>query len=181
MNALVLISGGIDSTSCAYYLKSQGHRIRPIFVDYGQKAAGPELVAADNVCRLMGLDLCVLKANLGQSFGSGEIKGRNAFLILSAMLSRSFSNPCLIGIGIHAGTPYYDCTEGFLNVVDRLVSEYTDGTCHVVAPFLSWSKLQIWNYFNESGLPAEQTYSCESGRVPPCGGCTSCRQRDSLT
>lgn len=180
MNTIVLFSGGVDSGACAHYLAGEGHEVHPLFVDYGQRAAIPEIAAASKLSCAMGLTLHSVKMSMNRSFGAGEIRGRNAFLIFSTILSSIYDEPCAIALGIHAGTPYYDCTPAFLCSVDRLVAEQSDGRARVIAPFLMWSKRHIFEYFTESKLPLELTYSCEAGEVPPCGVCLSCQDRKRL-
>jgi 7-cyano-7-deazaguanine synthase len=180
MNSVVLCSGGIDSAACAWYLAKTGHEVHPLFVDYGHAAASAEAQAAANLSSTMGFQLHTMKASMNRSFGAGEIRGRNAFLILSAVLSTAYSEPCIIALGIHAGTIYYDCTVGFVNAVDRVVAEQSDGRARVVAPFVSWSKRSVFEYFKASKLPLELTYSCEVGLIPPCGRCLSCKDRRKL-
>jgi hypothetical protein len=107
-NALVLLSGGIDSAACAWFLRTQGYEIRCLFVDYGQKAALFEKRGAEALSRSLGMALeCVSIASTFQ-FGSGEITGRNAFLVLLALLMNR-SRMGVIALGIHAGTLAYSC------------------------------------------------------------------------
>jgi 7-cyano-7-deazaguanine synthase len=180
MNTIVLFSGGIDSGACAHYLARERHEVHPLFVDYGQRAATAEGAAASKLSCALGLTLDSFRMSTNRSFGAGEIRGRNAFLVLSAILSTVYKEPCTIALGIHAGTPYYDCTAAFIHSIDRLVAEQSDGSARVIAPFLSWSKKNIFEYFVKSRLPLELTYSCEAGEVPPCGVCLSCRDRKKL-
>jgi 7-cyano-7-deazaguanine synthase len=113
------------------------------------------------------------------AFGTGELTGRNAMLIFSALFfTRGKSD--LLAIGIHAGTPYFDCSEAFVASAARLVSECTDGCTSLVAPFISWSKKEVFDYFVTAQLPIELTYSCEAGTDPVCGVCASCRDRAAL-
>lgn len=112
-------------------------------------------------------------------FGAGELVGRNAFLIFAAMfLARTHTG--LLGIGIHAGTPYYDCSATFVERMRVLVEEHTESGLSLAAPFVGWSKGQIFDYFMSNKLPIESTYSCEAGTVPPCGVCGSCGDRREL-
>jgi len=175
-----LFSGGIDSAACVHFLLKKGQRVRALFIDYGQKAATPERAAAQRLSLNLKVELDIITVPTGASFGAGEIKGRNAFLIFSAMLGGFCTGTGPIALGVHDGTPYYDCTPAFIDAIDRLVAEYTDGRRRVIAPFLKWNKRTILNYFVSEGLPVDSTYSCEAGEVPPCGLCLSCRDRRSL-
>jgi 7-cyano-7-deazaguanine synthase len=177
--ATVLMSGGIDSAACAHFLRSSGMSVDGLFIDHGQAAAEPEAKA---VAALAGhLGIAVRKAGLmgSHSFGAGELLGRNAFLIFTALLL-SGGRSGLLGLGLHAGTPYYDCSEAFVAAIGQLVSENTDGRVSIVAPFISWTKKDVYDYFVSARLPIDATYSCEAGTEPTCGACASCRDRQVL-
>jgi 7-cyano-7-deazaguanine synthase len=116
-NAIVLLSGGIDSAACARYLQESGQSVHALFVDYGQKAAGPERNAAEQLSSVLGVELSTIQMKAPGSFGTGEISGRNAFLIFCCLLVKGRERPNAIGIGIHAGTPYYDCSSAFLEAI----------------------------------------------------------------
>lgn len=178
-DALVLLSGGIDSAACAGFLRDQGYRIRCLFVDYGQKAVPFEKRAAEALSQFLVTPLDFISLASGSRFGSGEIPGRNAFLLLVALLTCRL-NTGVIAIGIHSGTTYYDCSTAFAESMDRLLAEHTDGRIRLSAPFISWDKRNIFEYCQASGLPIELTYSCENGGMPTCGTCLSCLDRRML-
>ena len=178
---IVLFSGGVDSTACADYLQKRGNRVRGLFVDYGQKAAPFERAAAEQLSTFLNIGLSLIRFVTERSFGGGEIAGRNAFLVFASILDDSHSESRLIALGLHAGTPYYDCSPAFLEAINRLVSEYTDGRTRVIAPFIDWTKRDIVDYALRAGLPIHVAYSCEVGGLPPCGSCLSCRDRRMLS
>jgi len=178
-NALVLLSGGIDSAAAAVFMQTAGHPVLGIFVDYGQPAASIERRSAEAVAGRLDMPLSVISVSLPTGVPPGEIPGRNGFFVLSALMS-GLTREGLITLGIHAGTRYYDCTAGFICSVDRLVAEYSDGRLRAVAPFVGWSKKNVFDYFVSAGLSPDITYSCETGMIPPCGNCMSCRDRRIL-
>jgi 7-cyano-7-deazaguanine synthase len=178
---VVLFSGGMDSAACAHYLQSYAQLVRGLFVDYGQKAALSERNAAERLSAILGINLSTIQVSTQRSFGTGEISGRNAFLVFCGLLVLGQDRPEAIALGIHAGTPYYDCSTAFLETIGRLVTEYTDGRTRIVAPFIDWTKQEIFEYCIEAGIPIDLSYSCESGAMPPCGSCLSCRDRRILS
>lgn len=178
-DATVLLSGGIDSAACARFLKDEGHAVSCVFIDYGQAAAQPERRSAASIATFMQSPLSAISVTAGHHFGAGEIPGRNAFLVLAAMTLCEVKSGVL-ALGIHAGTPYYDCSPAFLILIDRIVAEYTDGLTRVVAPFISWTKRETFDYYSRTGFPVDISYSCEAGTVPPCGSCASCLDRRML-
>jgi 7-cyano-7-deazaguanine synthase len=177
--ATVLLSGGLDSAACAHFLQGQGLSVSAVFVNYGQAAAVLEWRAAVAMAERLDLPLRTLSVTGGDQFGSGELAGRNAFLVFAALfLGRA--TPGLLAAGIHAGTPYYDCSEDFVELIGRLVADSTDGRVSFLAPFVSWTKQDVYNYFVAASLPTKLTYSCEAGTDPPCGVCLSCGDRKAL-
>lgn len=178
-HATVLMSGGIDSAACAAFLIDQGLAVSAVFVDYGQAAADFERVAVRSLGTALEIEVQELTFTGAAPFGSGELVGRNAFLVFAAMFAvRARSGR--IALGLHAGTPYYDCSPAFVDTINRAVAEHTDNAVRVVAPFLEWTKSEVYDYFIQVGLPIELTYSCEAGGTPTCGRCASCHDRKSL-
>jgi len=177
--ATVLMSGGIDSAACAAFLAEQGNSVRGVLVDFGQAAAALERQAAHALAAQMQIPLTTYSVSGGLPYSAGELLGRNAFLIFSALFLTRQKNG-LLAIGIHAGSPYYDCSPPFFSSMAQLIAEHTDGRVILIAPFLEWSKGDVLQYFLSSGLSIDLTYSCEAGTEPPCGACASCRDRRAL-
>jgi 7-cyano-7-deazaguanine synthase len=173
------MSGGIDSTACAHFLRCQGIEVDGLFIDHGQAAASPEADAVSILCGHLGIPIRKVGLMGAHRLGPGELVGRNAFLIFTALFL-SGGRSGLLGLGLHAGTPYYDCSEPFVSSISQLVAEHTDGRLSVVAPFISWTKKDVYDYFVSEGLPIRPTYSCEAGTEPTCGACASCRDRRAL-
>src|SRR6266566_4091625 len=126
LDTIILLSGGLDSAACAHYLKKDGHSVRGLFVDYGQRAARQEQTSAERLSEFLGIQLSTACLTSERSFGTGEIRGRNAFLIFSCMLVGDSHRAQAIALGIHSGTSYYDCSPAFVEGVRRLVAEYSD-------------------------------------------------------
>jgi 7-cyano-7-deazaguanine synthase len=177
--ATVLLSGGLDSSACAHFLLRRGLRVRGLFINHGQAAARHEEAASAALAKQLAVPIEVYALTGSRALSVGELVGRNAMLIFNALfLTKAASD--LLAIGVHAGTPYYDCSSAFVAAAARLVSELTDGRVILLAPFLEWSKKDIFDYFVAAGLPIELTYSCEAGTDPACGICASCRDRKAL-
>ena len=177
--ALVLMSGGIDSTACAQFYKEQGFRVEGLFIDHGQRALEKErlaISAIEEACSipikqvlLSGIDIPVLR----------EVPGRNAFFLFTAFMYFPCSNG-IIAAGIHSGTPYYDCSEPFIKQVQEIFDGYSKGRIAIGLPFLRWNKLEVWSYLQRFGSLSDLTYSCELGLTQPCGKCNSCKDLEAL-
>lgn len=178
-DVLVLLSGGIDSSTCLHYYLQMGFRAQALFVDYGQASSKKELRAARSVCGHFRTDLDVLRVTGAARKRDGLISGRNAFLLsLGAMECES--KPGIIAIGIHSGTTYRDCSPQFVRQMQAVLNTSTDGSLQIEAPFLRWNKRDIWTFANQHGVPLGLTYSCERGSLQPCGRCASCEDLENL-
>jgi 7-cyano-7-deazaguanine synthase len=179
MNALVLVSGGLDSAACLQYYLTHELDVEALHVSYGQMAEKKEVLAARAVCKFYGVPLA--HASLKNVVvGNGEITGRNALLLSVALLRLGSTATSLVGIGIHAGTPYADCSPAFVTATQSLFDLYSGGRIFIDAPFVAWSKKDIYEFIASSAVVA-MTYSCEVGGQRPCGECPSCHDVRSLT
>jgi 7-cyano-7-deazaguanine synthase len=177
--ALVLLSGGVDSTACIHFLKSHHFKVSAFHISYGQPASSIEKERSEEIARYFKVPLKTCQVHAATHLADGEIQGRNAFLIFNA-LALTEQTHGIIAIGIHSGTNYYDCSAPFFKKISTLVAESTDGRVSLLAPFLEWTKADIFKYSQQQKLPINLTYSCERGTTPPCGTCLSCKDRKGL-
>ncbi|PKL56064.1 MAG: hypothetical protein CVV35_06545 [Methanomicrobiales archaeon HGW-Methanomicrobiales-6] len=176
---LLLFSGGIDSTACLYYYLSAGYAVTPLYVDFGQSALENELESISAISDWYHVSPQIVHYSCSIAHGAGEICGRNAFLIFAALMANQ--NFCgSLAMGLHAGTPYYDCSERFASDIQRLLDGYSNGQIVFEAPFLKWTKKMVLQYGLDNNVPIDMTYSCEKGGDEPCGVCSSCLDRRSL-
>lgn len=174
---LVLASGGIDSSTLIGLAVAEDMPVSALFVDYGQAAANAEGAAVQAICSHYGVCLRTASSR-GMRFGGGEIRGRNAFLLHTALINLSWTSGSVL-LGLHAGTGYRDCSPEFVQLMQRSFDFHTGGSVVVTAPFIDWSKLDVYRLALEADVPVHLTYSCDSGNVV-CGTCASCRDREGL-
>jgi 7-cyano-7-deazaguanine synthase len=173
MDVTVLLSGGIDSAACVAFYLASGYRVSTFHVDYGQLTRHNERRAATAIAEWMGVPLEVVTIHNARQKADGEIPGRNAMLISLAVLEAG-ADTRLLAIGVHSGTPYCDCTPEFIGMMNAMVISQTDGVMQVGAPFVAWTKRQIWDFAVDNRVPISLTYSCERGGDVACGECPSC-------
>ena len=179
LTAVVLLSGGIDSAACVRYYLDLGFRLTGLFIDYGQRARNNEDESAAQIANYYDIPLDKLSLSPVKHFGPGEIRGRNAFFVIAALLFYpQFKG--ILSLGIHSGTPYYDCSQQFISDIATIIDAYVGGEVRIEAPFIKWDKASIYMYCKENNVPIHLTYSCEAGMVPPCGQCRSCKDREAL-
>jgi 7-cyano-7-deazaguanine synthase len=175
----VLLSGGVDSTTLlALCAQQDPEGIGAIFVDYGQPASAHEREAARAASAVYDVDLCEVQVEIGP-VSDGEVQGRNALLVHLALASAG-PHAGTIFLGIHAGTTYRDCSPAFVQSMQISLDAHRDGALQLAAPFVEWSKAEVYALAGNLKVPFEITYSCESGTVPPCGRCRSCLDRKAL-
>ena len=174
---VVLASGGVDSSTLIWLSAEQGLAPSALFIDYGQPAADAESAAVAEVCMVVGVPLRRVRY-IGRSFGPGEIRGRNAHLLHTALMEFPTSSG-VVALGIHAGTGYADCSPEFLQLMQCSYDFHTGGKIAVAAPFLHWTKSQVYALATHLNVPLEHTYSCESS-TRPCGQCQSCLDRSLI-
>jgi len=101
----VLLSGGIDSAACVAFYLEQRFFVNGIFVDYGQVAAPREIEAAMSIAKHYHIPLVKLAWSGLQKRSIGFICGRNAFLLVGALMELP-EEAGILALGIHAGTDY---------------------------------------------------------------------------
>lgn len=174
---LVLLSGGIDSSALLWLCVEQGIEPIALFVDYGQAAADSEGAAVARLCSALGTPWQTVRHS-GSVFGVGEIRGRNAYLLHTALLEFPTQSG-VVAIGIHAGTGYDDCSPDFVDAMQRSYQLHTGGAVSIAAPFLNWTKDQVYSLATYLSVPITQTFSCEASNTA-CNRCRSCIDRHLL-
>ena len=175
----LLLSGGLDSTACLAFYRRGAFRIACIHVDYGQRSANAETISARRVANHYRVPVTFLRCESSALFDDGAILGRNAFLLLTAILHIQ-NHSGILALGIHSGTQYYDCSSPFVSSMQTLLDGYYDGRMQMAAPFLDWPKHEVYRFSQSNNVPIHLTYSCERGTLPPCEECPSCLDRRSL-
>lgn len=183
MKRALLLSGGMDSISLAYWR-------RPDFavtIDYGQLSATAEMGAASAVCLALNIQHECLTVDC-RALGSGDLIGLPSLAEAPASDWWPFRNQLLATIaagraialgatslelgtvasdGVHA-----DGTPAFITAMDRLTS-IQEGGLRVEAPAITMSTTDL---VRRSGVPVSilaWAHSCHKANVP-CGECRGC-------
>lgn len=204
-NALVLLSGGIDSSCClAKAIEEHGREnVETLFVYYGSKHGLIEDSASRRIADYYGVrrkilnvkglftELCAESSLLlgGENLPEGHyedpkmkstvVPGRN--LILAAFAaSYAESNNCReLWLGCHRGDEaiYPDCRPEFIYSLGLTIGCSSDFKVKVRTPFIKMNKTQIVSYGVSKGLPFEKTRTCYQSNEISCGNCGSCQER----
>jgi 7-cyano-7-deazaguanine synthase len=201
MKAIVLLSGGLDSTVLAADLLADGHEVKALSVDYGQRHRR-ELDHARAIAARLGIehriaDLSTLTPFLAGSSQTSDdvavpeghyaeesmkltvVSNRNMLLLSVATAWAVSSKADVIAYAAHNGDHaiYPDCRKEF---IDKLAEAIAIADWHQVklfAPFAEMSKADIARRGHEIGAPIELTWSCYKGGLTHCGKCGTCVER----
>jgi 7-cyano-7-deazaguanine synthase len=194
--AIVLLSGGLDSATTLYYAKKKGYRCRALIFDYGQRHRR-ELRSAVAVARRESVAYCVLRIKLpwqGSSLldkkkklpknrkqfigiPSTYVPARNIIFLSFALSYAEAVGAGAIFIGAHAVdySGYPDCRPEFFRAFQKVVQTGTKKKkIKVVTPLLKMNKIQIMKLAKKLNVPIEKTWSCYTGGQVPCGVCDAC-------
>lgn len=198
---IVVLSGGLDSTTLLYHLLDEGHVVKAMSVDYGQRHSR-ELAAAKRICKLTNVEHRVIElSGLAAIFGHnaltdssvavphGEydsstmavttVPNRNMILLSIATGWAIASKFTAVAFGAHSGeyTPYPDCQPQFAAAMNCATHLCDENSIQVLAPFIQWDKATIVKRGHELGVPFELTWSCYDGGAKHCGRCSTCLDR----
>jgi 7-cyano-7-deazaguanine synthase len=162
---LVLLSGGIDSTTCIHYYGSRGFQVTALFVDYGQPQAVQENGAASAVCDHYKIPLRKFTIS-GSKVSAQYVRARNALLLTLALMHFDHCAG-IIALGIHSGTPYVDCSPNFTFVMREVFNLYEEGRVRIDTPFIDWTKRDIWIYAKANDVPLHLTCSSNLDDLTP--------------
>lgn len=202
--AIVLLSGGLDSTTTLYQALAQGYEVRALIFDYGQRHRR-EIKAARDIARAAGVAYEVVRISfpwkgsalldttvavpLGGSkkavIPATYVPARNIIFVSYAASFAEAVGARVIFIGANAVdySGYPDCRPSFFKAyqkaLDAGLKTGVEGKNIVIAtPLIKLSKAAIIRLGQSLGVPFEKTWSCYQGGRTPCGVCDSCLIRE---
>lgn len=164
-SALVLFSGGQDSTTCLFWAKAQFEQVEAVGFAYGQRHA-VELEQATQIAALARVPYTILSLHgaLGGSALIGNdgdvsaahpnapdlpasfVPGRNAlFLTAAASLAYTKGIHDLVGGMCQADfSGYPDCRRGFVDAMEQALTLALDAPLQVHTPLMNLTKAETW-------------------------------------
>jgi 7-cyano-7-deazaguanine synthase len=201
MNVVAIYSGGLDSTVLLYHLRSQGHMLRALGIDYGQRHRR-ELDAARAMAEPLGIeyrivDLSSLRPLLaGSSQTSSDVAVPEGHYTEESMKRTVVPNRNMIMLSIaigwavslrydavayaaHGGdhTIYPDCRPAFVEAMNRVAGLCDWHAVRVISPFAEKTKTDLVRIGAELDVPFALTWSCYKGGERHCGRCGTCVER----
>jgi 7-cyano-7-deazaguanine synthase len=204
-DAVVIVSGGLDSVTLAHLLHAQGYQLHLLAFDYGQRHR-KELIFAERCARRLEasfslIDLAHLGPHLKGSALTDEtvavpdghyaastmamtvVPNRNAIMLSIAYAIAVAEQAVVVAFGAHAGDHfiYPDCRPDFIAAFDAMERLAVEGhghpQLHLAAPFAHLKKEQIVSLGARLSVPFEETWSCYKGGEKHCGTCGTCFER----
>jgi 7-cyano-7-deazaguanine synthase len=201
--AIVLHSGGIDSTTCLYMAAEAFGRknIAGLSVHYGQRHE-KEIYQAQVICQQLGVEHHVVKMTdlpmsmltnpdvqvpsasyeeLGKGVSPTYVPFRNGNLLSHVTSIAQAQRASAIYFGAHAedahNWAYPDCTPEFIGAMANAIYIGTYHQVRLITPLEWLTKHEIIRAGNALGIPWSLTWSCYKGEELHCGTCPTCRAR----
>ncbi|AZV46478.1 7-cyano-7-deazaguanine synthase QueC [Nautilia sp. PV-1] len=201
--AVVILSGGMDSTTAAFIAKSEGYEIIPVHFNYGQRTEKRELKAFNDICDYLNLDnRYIIDIPFFKQIGASALVDENIdvpvdgvkpgipvtyvpfrngiFLsIAAAIAEKEGADAIYIGVVEEDSSGYPDCREDFIQNMQNAINSGTkpETKIEIKTPLVHLKKEDIVKTAIEYGVPLNLTWSCYKYEDEACGVCDSCRLR----
>ena len=199
--AIVLLSGGIDSSTTLYLARHKGYRTLCLIFDYHQRHR-KELKSAKTIAKSANVEYKIMKISLPEgkssllnpniSLALGKEKipstyvpARNIIFLAYATSYAEVWEASAIFIGANQVdySGYPDCRASFIDAFNQMVKVGTKSgvqqrkSIKVIAPLVKLTKGEIIKLGMKLGVPYHLTWSCYEGKEKPCLNCDSCKFR----
>ena len=201
--AIILLSGGLDSTTTLYYALDKGYKCYALIFDYGQRHK-KELRSAVAVASGVKIPYQIIKIKLpwkGSSLLDKNIKvpakrtskeistgipstyvpARNTIFLSFALSYAEAIGAEAIFIGANAidFSGYPDCRPNYYKAFQKVIERGTKAKkIKIITPLIKMTKEEIIRLGMKQGAPLGKTWSCYKGGKEPCGVCDSCQLRE---
>lgn len=198
--AVVVLSGGMDSTTLLYDVINQGYDTYCISFNYGQKHK-KELKLAQKTTKKLGVqhivvDLSVLNQvapsaltrkdwdvpeghYAGENMKQTVVPNRNMVLLSLAAAYAMGLGATQLFYGAHAGDHdiYPDCRPVFVDAMRHAIGLADWKPVSLNAPYLNVDKGDIAIKGKDLGVDYSLTWTCYKGLKKACGKCGACTER----
>ncbi|PSM51822.1 7-cyano-7-deazaguanine synthase [Campylobacter blaseri] len=202
--ALCIISGGMDSTLCAYIAKNEGYEIVALHFDYLQRTMEREKESFLKICddlnvykkeildvsfiaqiganALTDKSIEIPKNNLSdKEIPITYVPFRNGIFlsIAAALAEKEGCEAIFIGVVEEDSSGYPDCSEEFIKSFEKSINlgRATKVKTKVKMPLVHLSKAEIVKEAMKLNVPLKYTWSCYEASDKACGECDSCKLR----
>lgn len=198
--AVVLFSGGQDSTTCLAWAAARYRRLLAVTIDYGQRHR-IELEAAARIARAAGIEQIVLPCDSFRALGGNSLTGSQAvesstptgglpntfvpgrnliFLTLAAAAAwqRGISE-LVTGVCQTDYSGYPDCRADTMAALQSALRTGLDAPFTIHTPLMHLTKAQTVLLLRDLGRLdwLALSHTCYNGSRPPCRQCPACSLR----
>lgn len=201
--AVVVFSGGQDSTTCLLWALDRYKEVIAVSFDYGQRHKA-ELVCAEEIVKELRVEWHVLDMELlnqlapnsltrkdievdenapVQGAPNSVVDGRNMlFLTFAAVFAKQRGITDLVtGVSQSDFSGYPDCRDVFIKSLNATLNLAMDYTFCIETPLMWINKAETWKLADDLGgldLVRDKTLTCYNGiKGNGCGNCPSCKLR----
>lgn len=201
--AVVILSGGMDSTTATFIAKKEGFKIIPLHFNYGQRTEKKELKSFNDICDYLNIkNRYIIDIPFFKQIGASALVDENIevpiqgikpgipvtyvpfrngiFLsIAAAVAEKEEAGALFIGVVEEDSSGYPDCRENFIKNMESAVNAGTkpETQIEIKTPLIHLKKEDIVKKALEVGVPLGLTWSCYKEENEACGVCDSCRLR----
>jgi 7-cyano-7-deazaguanine synthase len=204
MKAICLLSGGMDSSTLAYFANREGYDICALHLNYGQRTEAKELACARKIASLLGIrEFIALDIGYFNRFGASSLtdpeimieefdparahipntyvpfRNANLLAIATSFAEARGADAIFIGVQSLDYSGYPDCRPEFITAFQKVIDLGTKDTTKITlfTPFIHMTKTDILRVGLELNVPYEHTWSCYRNEKKACGTCGSCHFR----
>lgn len=201
--ALVVFSGGQDSTTCLFWALKNFEEVHTITFSYGQKHSA-EIEVARGIAARAGVDFHLEDVSFiskigtssltdtsiemdqekpADSFPNTFVPGRNMFFLsIAAVYAREKGiHHIVTGVSQTDFSGYPDCRDSFIKAMNVAINLSMDEQFVIHTPLMWIDKEETWALADELGvfdLVRNETLTCYNGiKGDGCGHCPSCKLR----
>lgn len=193
-NAIILLSGGLDSLVTVAVLKKEYNIIKALHFNYGQKPFLKEVSACKKICEYYSIDLEVVNIGwLGEISQKSALNAQNdsvsnegkdywipnrngLFVNIGACYAEALDCQYVaIGANLEEAQGFKDNSVMFVDSASALFCHSTQNNVKVIAPLINMDKKQIIQTAIELETPLEFVWSCYADGEKHCGKCPSCK------
>jgi len=204
--AVLLFSGGQDSTTCLYWAKEVFQEVMCLVLDYEQTHS-IEVRRAEEIAEINGVEIEVLKVGILKQLGnssllkkgepytyengipSSYVPNRNQLFITiaHAFAQKLGYGNIVLGVSQEDYSGYPDCREGFIKSIEKASNIGSNKNIGVHAPLIHKNKAETFKMadnFSKLDEVIEKTHTCYRGVREEkhewgygCGDCPACKLR----
>jgi len=202
-NAIVLLSGGQDSTTSLFWAKKIFKNVEAVSFEYGQRHK-IELRSSKVIAQIAGVKHKIFKIKefnqiknsalldkkilvtqrdkINKNLPASFVPGRN-ILFLTVASSYAYTKNIknlVVGVSQTDYSGYPDCRYNFIKAMEKALSQGLDYKIKIHTPLINKSKKEIVIFAKKLGIIEilKWTHTCYEGKRPGCGKCPACILRE---